>query len=116
MAFIPDFAAQIVRSNHVLQCRLGGISRHVSPLCIPVSPAVAATHVRSFDHWKPMQDSVRFVDLIAWKIWLEELQGINRVGQVVPAGLALHAQANRYVENPWAMDQRARSETGRRGS
>lgn len=117
MALIPESDAQIARDNHALQCRIGAIARHISPLCQPPTALAGSGCIPFSGRLAGFTGASRLI------VVANPEQGAIRDGRTVAA---THARSfdlgpqiensTQHIENPWAMDQRSRNWTGRRRS
>jgi hypothetical protein len=117
MALIPEFAAQIVCYNFILQWRIGGIARHILPLCQPPTAWAGSGCIPYSGRLAGFTGASRLI-VAANPERVAILDGRTVAATHARCfGLGLQIEnLPPHIENPWAMDQRSRNWTERRRS
>lgn len=114
MALIPEFEAQIVRYNHVLQWRIGANVRQISPLCQSPTAWAGSGCIPTSGHPTGFTGACQMVVvadpeqvgiLDSRAIAATHARSFNRGPQI--------ENSAQHVENPWAMDRRVINGKGR---
>lgn len=117
MALIPEFEAQVVRYNHVLQWLIGAIARQISPPCQSPTAWAGSGCIPTSGHPAGRTGACRVIVVAEHeRVGIPDCRAVAAThARSFDRGPQIENSAQ-HVENPWAMDQRARNWTGRRRS